>query len=232
MSNAANMSNAAKHCEDLVRDADKDRFLATLFAPAQTRADLFALYAFDIETAAVAHRVRDPMAGEIRFQWWHDVFSGKSDASGHPVATAFLAAVSRHQVPIVLAIALIDARRDALYAEDGEAAFELQASETHGSIYEIAARMLTHQRSEAIRLASHHAGVATAAAYSDRQDRADIVRRHVEAVRALIATLPQQALPAFLPLALAARVVDQPQLPQWRKQWILWRASRNLAGWL
>ena len=226
------MPDAARHCEDLVREADKDRFLATLFAPAETRPDLFALYAFDIETAAIAHRVRDPMAGEIRFQWWHDVLSGQSDAAGEPVATALLAALPRHDIPVALALALIDARRDALYAEDSEAGFELRASETHGAIYEMAARMLTDQPSEAVRLASHHAGVATVAAYSDKPDRADIVRRHLDAVRTLIANLPQQALSAFLPLALIARVVERPQLPQWRKQWILWRASRNLAGWL
>ena len=35
------------HCEELVRAADKDRYLATLFAPADKRGPLFALYAFN-----------------------------------------------------------------------------------------------------------------------------------------------------------------------------------------
>jgi phytoene synthase len=160
------------------------------------------------------------------------VLSGESDAAGEPVATALRDALARHAIPVALALALVGARRDALYAEDGEAAFELQASETHGAIYEMAAHMLTGKPSEAVRLASHHAGVATVAAYSNKNDRVEIVRRHLEAVRSLIATLPQAALPAFLPLALIARVASQPQLPQWRKQWILWRASGNLAAWL
>ena len=79
------MTEHADYCESLVRDADKDRFLATLFASAEARPDLFALYAFDQETAAVAHRVREPMAGEIRLQWWHDAITGKTPADGHPV---------------------------------------------------------------------------------------------------------------------------------------------------
>jgi phytoene/squalene synthetase len=55
-------------------------------------------------------------------------------------------------------------------------------------------------------------------------------RRHRDAVRALIPELPAAVLPAFLPLALA--VDGRSSLPQWRKQWILWRASTNLARWI
>ena len=38
---------ADRYCEDLVREADKDRFLASLFAPAERRPALLALYAFN-----------------------------------------------------------------------------------------------------------------------------------------------------------------------------------------
>jgi hypothetical protein len=54
--------------------------------------------------------------------------------------------------------------------------------------------------------------------------------RHRDAVRALIPNLPDTVLPAFLPLVLA--VEDRAALPQWRKQWILWRASKSLARWI
>ena len=40
--------------EDLVRDGDKDRFLATLFAPAGRRDALYALYAFNLEIVRIA----------------------------------------------------------------------------------------------------------------------------------------------------------------------------------
>ena len=70
------MQQAFAHCEALVRAADRDRFLATLFAPRERRAALFALYAFNVEISRVREVVRYPVAGEIRLQWWSDVLAG------------------------------------------------------------------------------------------------------------------------------------------------------------
>lgn len=229
------MSDAAKHCEQLIREADKDRFLATLFAPAGARPDLFALYAFDVETAAVAHRVHEPMAGEIRLQWWHDAITGKTTAAGHPVAEALLAVVTRHVIPVALALGVIEGRQRTLYPDwsPGEGEFELLASETTGAIFQMAAHILAGAATEATKLASHHAGVATMAAQALGDgpiDGRELARRHLDAVEALLPSLPDSALPAFLPLALFAH--ERSGLPQWRKQWVLWRASKNLAGWL
>ena len=47
------MQDAFAYCEAQVRAGDRDRFLAALFAPAQHRAGLFALYAFNLEIARV-----------------------------------------------------------------------------------------------------------------------------------------------------------------------------------
>jgi phytoene synthase len=230
------MTDDTDYCEALVRDVDKDRFLATLFVPQQRRSDLFALYAFDLETAAVAHRVREPAAGEIRLQWWEDALRSGDGAAGHPVADALARMLSRTGIPRGAALALIDARRRALYPERdcSEAAFERYASETAGAVFDIAAQVLGGPSGEAARLAAHHAGVAAAASQTESGagafDAAAVSQRHRTAVRTLIADLPGAILPAFLPLALA--VEGRARLPQWRKQWILWRASRNLARWL
>jgi phytoene synthase len=220
------MADDADYCEALVKDTDKDRFLATLFAPADSRADLYVLYAFDIETAAVAQRVRDPAAGEIRLQWWHDALAGILESTGNPVADAMLETTARNGIDTLLALSLIDARRQALYPNQhqSEAEFELFASETAGAIYLMAAQVLGGKPDEATKLACHHAGVATAT-----HDPA-LAQRHLGAVKSLIWSLPENLLPALLPLALA--VDDRAKLPQWRKQWILWRASKNLAAWL
>ena len=230
------MTEQSDYCEELVRDADKDRFLATLFAPATHRADLYAIYAFDIETASVAHRVRDSVAGEIRLQWWHDALSSDGESSGHPVADAMGHLLRRHDLPRAVALDLVDARRRALYANDEmtEAEFELAASEIQSAIIRMAAQVLDGPPGEATRLAAHHAGVAEAAAQivpsTVEFDAPATVRRHREAVRNLIPNLPGPVLPAFLPLALA--VEGRASLPQWRKQWILWRASKNLERWV
>jgi phytoene synthase len=218
------MTADASYCESLVRDTDKDRFLATLFAPAPCRSDLYVLYAFDLETAGVAQRVRDPAAGEIRLQWWHDALAGISESPGNPVADAMLETTARYGIDTLLALSLIDVRRQALYPNEHqtEAEFEIFASETAGTIYLMAAQVLGGAPSEATKLACHHAGVVTLAPQASAA--------HRSAVKALIASLPADVLPALLPLALA--VDDRSKLAQWRKQWILWRASKNLAAWL
>ena len=54
------MDAAYRHCDDLVRTHDKDRFLSSLFAPADRRRYLHALYAFDIEIARIRDLVANP----------------------------------------------------------------------------------------------------------------------------------------------------------------------------
>src|SRR5262249_48021126 len=76
------MRDAFAHCEALLRAADRDRFLATLFAPAEHRAALFALYVFNVEITRVREAAREPLAGEIRLQWWSDVLGGGGGGGG------------------------------------------------------------------------------------------------------------------------------------------------------
>ena len=69
----------------LVRQADPDRFLTALFAPADRREALFTLYAFNNETARAREATREPMMALIRLQWWREVVEGTRKA--HEVAT-------------------------------------------------------------------------------------------------------------------------------------------------
>ena len=69
----------------LVRRADPDRFLTTLFAPADRREALFTLYAFNHETARAWEMAREPMMAMIRLQWWREVVEGTPKQ--HEVAT-------------------------------------------------------------------------------------------------------------------------------------------------
>lgn len=82
-------------CADIVRDRDRDRYLATLLAPETLRGHLFALYAFDLELRAVATRVSEPIIGEMRLQWWLDAFAlaAHGGVSGNPVVDAVCGAV-------------------------------------------------------------------------------------------------------------------------------------------
>ena len=75
-----------------VRIADRDRYLSALFAPAEARRHLLALYAFNAEIARVRESVTEPGIGEIRLQFWHDALHG--DGAGHPVGQALVETIA------------------------------------------------------------------------------------------------------------------------------------------
>ncbi|KQZ01163.1 hypothetical protein ASD45_10055 [Pseudolabrys sp. Root1462] len=111
------MPSSADHCAALVREADRDRYLATLFAPEDKRAALFGLYAFDIEIARVRDVAREPMPGEIRLQWWREVLEGKRDgeAAAHPVASALIDGLRRSNIKPDRLTGIVDAHSFDLY---------------------------------------------------------------------------------------------------------------------
>ncbi len=113
------MASDTDHCAALVREADRDRYLATLFAPEGKRAALLALYAFDIEISRVRDVAREPMPGEIRLQWWREVLEGQRDgeAAAHPVASALLDGLRRHNIKPDRLVGIVDAHQFDLYDE-------------------------------------------------------------------------------------------------------------------
>ncbi len=112
------LDNAA-YCTDLVREADRDRWLATLFAPPDRRAALVALYAFAIEIGRVRDVAREPMPGEIRLQWWREVLEGQreGEAAAHPVASALMAGLKRRGIGPERLTGIVDAHQFDLYDE-------------------------------------------------------------------------------------------------------------------
>lgn len=241
------MPDSFAYCETFVRNEDKDRYLATLFAAAAARPALYALYAFDIETARVARRVHEPLAGEIRLQWWHDALNGKipEQAAGHPVAAAFLAAMRRFDLPWAQIETLIEARRARLYEAPlpGLDVLGRFARDTAGMVVALSARILNDGQNphvERIGDAAALAIVIDAEAASNEQapEILAAARNSLDQVRIFIDTVPDRLRPAFLPLALVnARLTRMehnasPDIPQWRRQWILWRASTDLGRYL
>src|SRR5262249_53819170 len=113
------MPDPAAHCEALVRAAARARYLAALFAPAEHRGALHALYAFNLEVARVRELAHEPLAGEIRLQWWSDALGGerRGEAAAHPVAVALSAASAPYDPPGEPLAALIAARRFDPYHE-------------------------------------------------------------------------------------------------------------------
>ncbi len=275
------MDSAFRHCEELVRDTDKDRYLATLFAPADTRGPLFALYAFNAEVGGIRDRIREPMAGEIRLQWWRDVLNGErsGEAAANPVAAGLLQAMAQHALPAQRLFDLVEAHAFDLYDDPMPSmeALEGYVRQTSGTMFDMAARICGAQAEAA----SEHAGLAYGItgllrAFPLHASRRQLfvptsfldgdavpeqalagqsspalttalgmlreqARDHVAAFERALAHVPRAAMPALLPAALVPgylAVMNRPdydpfrtpvEVPQWRRQWALWRAARRYS---
>lgn len=134
------------HCTALVREADRDRYLATLFAPAEHRDALYALYAFNVEIVRVRDLAREPMPGEIRLQWWREVLAGDRDgeAAAHPVAAALREAMRRYGIGAARLTSLIDAHAFDLYDEPMASLDDLDryGADTQGGLFALAGQIL------------------------------------------------------------------------------------------
>jgi 15-cis-phytoene synthase len=140
------MADAFAYCAELVRAADRDRYLAALFAPAERRGALHALYAFNTEVARVREVARQPLPGEVRLQWWSEVLSGEraAEAAANPVASALLATVEHDQHCLTGLLDLVEAHRFDLYdepmADIGD--LEAYAKKTSSILFALAAQIL------------------------------------------------------------------------------------------
>ncbi len=151
------------HCEAELKRNDYDAWFAALFAPAARRPGLHAIGALALEVGHVRERVRQPMAGEIRLQWWQDVVDGDraSEAAAHPVAAALLDTMKRADLPPAIFADMIDALRIGLYDEPPAdvAALERRLVALRGTPVRLAAQVLG-VTGNAIEGAAADAGVA------------------------------------------------------------------------
>ena len=74
---ADELEGAYAYCQTVLRDHDRDRYLADLFIPAEIRPHAHALHAFSFEIARVRDVVSEPMPGELRHQWWRDAIESR-----------------------------------------------------------------------------------------------------------------------------------------------------------
>jgi 15-cis-phytoene synthase len=148
------MQDAFAYCAELVRVNDRDRYLATLFAPAKDRAALYALYAFNSEVARVREVAREALPGEIRLQWWSDVLRGErsGEANANPVASALLMVFEQCRISPAKLIDLVDARRFDLYGEPMAAIADLEvyARKTSSALFALAAQILSGGEADAV----------------------------------------------------------------------------------
>lgn len=266
----------------MLRGSDRDRYLAALYAPAERRAALNALYAFDVEIAGLRDRVRDALPGEIRLQWWRDAIATGDAATGNPLADELIGAIAEHRLPIQAFDAYLEARIFDLYDDPMPSRTDLEGycGETASVVFQLAALILDPGAAPSVSELAGHAGCVTAMVrilrclpVQRRRGQCYVPRDILEAVGttperfiavddansssaigALIALagdhlrhfnagaarLPAGLRAAFLPVAVdrarlaactrpEALLSGVPDLPGWRRQWILFRTAA--AGW-
>src|SRR3954452_23234475 len=133
-------------CEAAVRRADPDRYFSALFAPADKRPLLFALYAFNHELARIGETVREPMMGEIRLQWWREALeeAREDKPRAHDVSRALFELFRRVELPASIFRAMMDARAFDFSPEPfaNDAARDEYLDATSGNLMRLAARVL------------------------------------------------------------------------------------------
>jgi phytoene synthase len=274
-------ADAFSHAAGLVRQRDRDRYLADLLAPPEFRGHLLVLHAFNSEAARVREVVSEPMPGELRLQWWRDVLRA-GEGGGHPVAAALVRTIAAFRLPLAAFDNLLQARIFDLYDDPMPSMAELEgyAGDTSSALFQLAAIILAGGRDPGTADAAGHGGIAYAltglmralpiharrgqsflpadllarhgVAATDLAagrggagldaalaELRGVARNHLDAARRALGPALPEARAALLPLALVEpylRRMEQPgfdplhqlaDLPQWRRQWHLWRASRR-----
>ena len=156
--------DADQYCFDLVRAGDKDRFLASLFAPEDKRQHLHALYAFNIEVSRISELVSDAAVGEIRYQWWLDTIDAiyKSEEQQHPVAQGLAVAIAVGDLPQHALQNLVKAKIFDLYADPMPSMTDLEGylGETSSALIQMASLVLGREQALESAEAAGLAGVA------------------------------------------------------------------------
>jgi phytoene synthase len=147
------MAETLSYCGEQVRRYDHGRFLTGLFAPADRREDLWALYAFNLEIAKIRETVTEPMLGRIRLQWWRETLDGFASGTvrAHAVATPLTAPLLR----------MIDGREHDIELEPPAdlKALEDYAADTSAALVELALTVLGDGHPGAL-AAARHVGIA------------------------------------------------------------------------
>ena len=151
---------------DDVRRYDRDRFLCALFAPADRREDLLALYAFNAALARVRETVVEPLLGEIRLQWWREgiaaIYAGKPQHD--PMLGALSGAIGRRGLSRARLERLIDGRSRDLDDRpfDSLDALVDYTEATSSNLVALALEVLGAGDSESAQAAGRHVGIAWA----------------------------------------------------------------------
>ncbi len=248
------MTAADDHCFELVRSGDKDRFLASLFAPDSKRPHLLALYAFNLEITRIREAVSEPQIGLIRLQWWRDTIDGiyEGTVAGHPVAEPLARAIEAGSLPQHALLNLVTAHEFDLFDDPMPGLTQLEGylGETSSALIQMAALILAGSAAQSASDAAGLAGVGYGLSQVLRDPRhrgkflppgmdvkaaAAHAEKRLNEARALRPSIPHEALAAFLPSSLTnlylRKTLRNPEnltdVSQARRQLALWWSARQ-----
>ncbi|MCJ8309388.1 MAG: phytoene/squalene synthase family protein [Rhizobiaceae bacterium] len=153
------------HCLELLKSGAPDFYFADLLLPEQHKAAIIALHAFHVEVTNICLAGGEPMAGQVRLQWWSEVIQGirADEASGHPVARALMQVIAEHNLPVSSFEAKLEAHIFDLYNDPmgNRSDFEAYCGETRSCLFQWASLVAGLPPERALADASGHSGVAT-----------------------------------------------------------------------
>ena len=224
---------AADDLDDLIRRVDPDRWLTSRFiGDAGARADVIALYAYDLELARARRVASTPLMAEIRLTWWREALDeifGGGPVRRHPTVEALAAVVRRRGLPREPLEAMIDGQIEVAEAPAFDAASAVTwADAVEGSVARAAAMVLDPSAPvEAALPAGRAWGLALLlrAGVASRELLAAPLREALAEARAAARSLGVAALPAALPARLARFDLDGRQPGPFAKRLALVLAS-------
>ena len=202
---------AHRYVLDEVREADRDRFLAALFAPEPERRGLLALLAFDHELSRTRTVTREPMLARIRLEWWREAVAeaaGEGKPRSQPVVESLSEIVRRHGLLPQRMTDLIDAREEEIegaldVVSAGHALADLQLGVL--GVTDAATRQAARAVGAAWQMGEGPERAALLAEARSRRPEVD---------------------PLALPILLPARLLDR-RWAAWQKPLVLWWSARR-----
>ena len=238
------------YLKSLVRERDRDRYLAILLSPRVHHPALMALAALNAELGHISTATSDVNLAAIRYQYWRDCFqaalgnetakyididpqsaAGELLKTGNPVADGVIKTMRDYNLPPEPIADLINLHETLDQADNPQADFKLLAVDA--PLIELSAMVLGGRAGEELSHASNAAALAIAAAkftgetLALRKSLADLNRQKCTWQ---LGQLEPQIFQAFLPVSLIEFYLhDDPLNPgnQLKRIWTLWRAHRK-----
>lgn len=152
-------------CLQELRQGDRDRYLATLLAPALCRPALIVLHAFKLEIEKTHAVVSEPMLGQIRLQWWRESLDGiyAGTPRRHAVVTPLATIIEGYGLARGPFDRIVDAHeRDLDPAPFADiAALEAYCADADGALFELAQQSLGGGNDLAAGALSRSAGIGS-----------------------------------------------------------------------